>query len=438
MRRHGTHPSYSMAMNEAFLQYVWQHRLLEGDLATTDGRQLVVERPGELNRDAGPDFSDARLVIGGVRWAGNVEVHRRASDWKQHGHSADRHYDNVILHVVYCHDADITLADGTVIPTLEIASAIPHKVLQNYEQLMDASRQVPIACSARLSEIPDFLFQLSQDRMIVERMEDKSALVDRLLDEARGNWEQACYWLVARTFGGKTNAFPFEQLAKATPLSVVAKIRDNAFRVEALLFGQAGLLDADFQDEYPIALQREYAYLRTAYKLQPIGNQLWKFFRLRPAAFPTLRISQFANLLAVSTNLFSKMLEVENPKSFFHLFDVQTSSYWETHYHFDRPASNCPQKPGKMFLNLLMINALVPLLAEYGNRHGDEGYKERALALLRQLPAEKNRIVGFWESCGVKPGNAAESQALIQRYNQYCKDTKCLQCPLAFRLLKAK
>ncbi|MCR4828119.1 MAG: DUF2851 family protein [Bacteroidales bacterium] len=423
-------------MTEAFLQYVWQHKLLEGALTTVDGLSVVVERPGELNRDAGPDFSDARLVIGGVSWAGNVEVHVSASDWLLHKHSEDRHYDNVILHVVYIHDADITLPNGYRVPTLPIASAIPDKVWNSYDQLMNPVEHKEIPCAPRLKEIPDFLFQLGQDRMIVERMEGKTANVNRLLDESKGHWEQACYWLVAHYFGGKVNAFPFELLAKLTPLTVLAKIKDNAFRVEALLMGQAGLLEGDFGEDYPLALQREYQYLHKAYKLTPLQPHLWKFFRLRPSSFPTLRISQFANLLAQSNNLFSKMLDANDVDTLRALFDVSASDYWTTHYRFDSPTPARTKRLGPSMVDSLIINAWVPLLFDYGEQHGDQRRKDLALTLLQQLPPEKNRIVQMWADEGVHPANAAESQALLQRYNGYCKDKRCLDCQLAFKLIK--
>ena len=211
-------------MTEAFLQYVWQHKLLEGQLVTTDGHPVVVERAGELNRDAGPDFFDARLVIDGLRWAGNVEVHVKSSDWKAHGHSRDKAYNNVVLHVVYIHDTDIILENGKKVPTVAIADAIPEYVWDNYDSLMNPADNQAIPCASRLPEIPDFLFQMSQDRLMVERIERKSGDVQRILEESKGSWEQACYWLTAHYFGAKTNAFPFELLAKTTPMGVVAKI----------------------------------------------------------------------------------------------------------------------------------------------------------------------------------------------------------------------
>lgn len=425
-------------MTEAFLQYVWQHRLLEGPLVTTEGLPVVVERPGELNRDAGPDFLDSRLVIGGLHWAGNVEVHTRASDWNQHGHSDDKAYNNVILHVVYIYDADIVLENGKKVQTLDISQSLPQYVWDNYDSLMNPADDTQIPCASRLKDIPDFLYHLSQDRLLVERIERKSGDVERILKESKGSWEQACYWLTAHYFGGKTNAFAFELLAKVTPMRIVAKIKDNPFRVEALYMGQAGLLDGDFNDEYPKKLQREYKYLSAAYQLTPMEGHLWKFFRVRPSSFPTLRISQFSDLMSKSSNLFSKMLDAEDAGTVSKLFVVQASEYWQSHYNFDKETERSSKSLGKSLINTIIINAWIPLLYEYGVAHGAEMYKERAFNLLQQLPPEDNRITRLWESAGIKIGNAAESQSVIQRYTEYCSRKKCLDCQLAFRIMKTK
>ena len=422
-------------MTEAFLQYVWQHNLLEGPLYTTEGQSVVVERAGELNRDAGPDFIDARVEIEGIRWAGNVEVHIKSSDWNIHRHSSDKNYNNVVLHVVYVHDTDIVTESGKPVATVVIADAIPEHIWENYDQLMNAAADCAIPCARRLAEIPDMLFRISQDRLIVERMERKSVDAERILHETKGGWEQACYRLTARYFGGRTNAFAFELLAKTTPMGIVAKIKDKPFRVEALYFGQAGMLEGEFKDDYPKALQQEYRYLSAAYNLTPMAGHLWKFFRVRPAGFPTLRISQFANLMAGDDNLFSRMLETPDPVLLRSIFKVEASEYWTTHYRFDKEAPRRVKPLGKGEVETILVNAWIPLLFEYGVMHGDEDKKEQAFELLRQLPPEDNRIVRLWENEGVAPENAADTQALIQRYNEYCSRKRCLECQIAFRLI---
>ncbi len=423
-------------MTEAFLQYVWQHQLLEKPLATVDGLSVVVERPGMLNKDAGPDFFDARILIDGIRWAGNVEVHINASDWKQHRHSADPNYGNVILHAVYCPDTDIFRGDGHVIPMIDLSKHIPSSVWDNYESLMHPAADVDIPCAPRIGEIPDFLFQAGQERLAAERLERKSADARQLLEACKGSWEQACYWLVARYFGGKTNAFPFELLAKKTPLTLLAKIKDNPMRVESLFFGQAGLLEQPLSDGYPLAMQREYNYLRASYNLNPMAGHLWKFFKLYPASFPTLRISQFASLMSRSGDLFSRLLETNDIKTLRGFFRTTASDYWTTHYLFDEEGTRRVKTLGVSVADRILINAWVPLLFAYGAFHDMQQYKDQAIALLQQLPPERNSIVGKWTALDVKPANAAQSQALIQRYNEYCSRHRCTDCSLAFRLLK--
>lgn len=421
-------------MTEAFLQYVWQHKMLEGELKTADGQPVAVVRPGDLNTNAGPDFFDARLRIGEMCWAGNVEVHIKASDWNLHGHSSDRKYNNVVLHVVYTHDADIVLENGKTVPTLQISSNIPDDIWDAYNKMMNPDIPLEIACMPRLREIPDFIFEGYEDRLAAERLERKACDVQRLLDDSRGSWETTCYWVTARYFGGKLNGFAFELLAKLTPMRYLAKIKDSPFRVEAMMMGQAGLLEGTFHDEYPRQLQKEYGYMRGAYNLSPMAGHLWKFFRLRPASFPTLRISQLADLVGHSSNLFSHLLEATDLKQLHRLFSVCASDYWQTHYNFDHEGDGGPRKAGTAFADTLIINAWAPLLFQYGVQHDNVRIKERAVDILRQLPPENNRITRFWGR-GFKPANAAQSQALIQLYNEYCSKRQCLHCRIGYQLL---
>lgn len=418
------------------MQYVWQHQLLEGGLTTVDGQAVHVERPGDLNTDAGPDFTNARLTIGGTSWAGNVEVHVKASDWNRHRHSSDHAYDNVVLHVVYEADAEIAVAEGHKVSTLSLRRYIPDSVWNNYEALVSPPESRPIGCADRLGEVPRFAVNAYLERLAVERVERKCAVVRRLLQESRGSWEQCCYWMLAHYFGGKTNAFAFELLAKATDQRLLARWRDNALRVEALLMGQAGLLDARFEDEYPQLLQADYESIRAGARLTPISGYLWKFFRLRPYSFPTLRISQFAQLVCQSENLFSHLLETADVKVLQGYFDVAASPYWDNHFQFDTLAAGKPKRVGTDFVNTLIINAWVPLLFEYGSQHGDQKYKDQAIDLLAQLPSEKNRIITLWRQSGLAAQDAFQSQALIQLYTERCRNHGCLDCNIGYKLIK--
>lgn len=423
-------------MNEAFLQYVWQHQLLDSSLVSVDGQPVVVERAGMLNENSGPDFIDARLLINGVRWAGNVEVHIKSSDWDLHHHTDDKAYNNVILHVVYVHDKPIFLENGQQPPVVELKNFISEVVWNNYETLSNPPESLPIPCASRIGEISDFRLKSYLDRLLVERLQQKSGRIKQMLSESKGSWETCCYWSVAHYFGGKANSFAFELLAKSTPLTLLARYKGNRTKVEAILFGQAGLLDGCFEDEYPRMLQVEYEALRKGFGLTPISNYLWKFFRLRPSSFPTLRISQFASLVSNSTALFSRLLNCDSAKDILALFDSKSSDYWTSHYHFDKPSKVEEKRVGRMLADTLVVNAWAPLLFEYGVQHGSQDLKDRAVELLGQVQPEKNNVMTMWSDCGVKAASAADSQALLQLYNNYCKDRRCLNCQLGYCLIK--
>ena len=426
-------------MTEAFLQYVWQHQLLDHGLTSVDGQPVVVLRAGEPNRDAGPDFFNARIRIGDVEWVGNVEIHVHSSDWKSHRHTEDRSYNNVVLHVVYEHDCEIMLQDGRVPPTLELKHYLHSSLEANYDALMRPTGGDDIPCGKEVGEIPDFMVKSCMERLTIERIDAKTTVAKRLLDESRGGWEQTCYWLMARYFGGKVNALPFELLAKATDQRMLARWKDDPRRIEAILMGQAGLLEGYFEDEYPRLLQSDYNAIRGAAALNPMGGYLWKFYCLRPSSFPTIRISQFAQLMSASSNLFATLLGMTDAKEMESIFDKQASCYWNDHYKFDKATEKSTKKHvGKMQAQLLIINAWVPLLFLYGAEHGQQCYKEQAVDLLEQLPAEDNNVIRRWKKVGVEPANASESQALLQLYNEYCSRHRCLECSIGFQILKHK
>lgn len=424
-------------MKEVFLQYVWQHRLYLGDLRTSDGSPVVVDYPGEPNRHAGPDFLNARLRIGGVLWAGNVEVHVDASDWVAHHHETDDNYNNVVLHVVFRGDLPARLHNGRLVPTLCLEPYVPSEVLAAYESLVHSSPDTDVACLSSAAALPSLTIQQCLDRYVVERLERKSDDVQRLLTDSMGSWETCCYQMVARYFGGQANGFAFELLAKMTPLSLVAKVRDSRFRVEALLMGQAGLLQADFHDEYPNRLRREYEYMQKAYTLHPMASHLWRFARMRPVGFPTIRISQLSHLLSQPHHLFAALRDTDSLDTLRSLFCLSASDYWNDHYTFDKPSRPCHKTTGTMFADLLIINAWAPLLFQYGVQHGDQASKDRAVELLRRLPPETNHIVTLFHPL-VSPDNAAQSQALVQMYNEHCSQRDCLQCPICYGVLRGR
>ena len=424
-------------MTEAFLHYLWQHQMVAKSLTTTDGQTVTVHRVGDLNRDAGPDFFNAHLTIDGVEWVGNIEVHLRSSDWNAHRHSQDKAYNNVILHVVYEHDCEIRLENNTIPPTLELKRFIHPALVANYDSLTKPSDPTGIPCASRLPEVPALIVDSCLERMTVDRIEAKSHVVRCLLEESRGSWEQTCYWLMARYFGGKVNALPFELMAKATDQRLLARWKDNRCRIEALLLGQAGMLEGFFEDDYPRQLQADYEALRTGASLQPVDVYLWRFFRIRPSAFPTIRISQFANLVASSSNLFSTLLEMTDAGEMEKLFNCRASDYWDNHYRFDQAtAKSTPKHMGRMQADLLIINAWVPLLFVYGEVRGQQHYKDQAIGLLQQLPAENNTIIRQFQAAGISPDNAAQSQALLQLKSVFCNDRQSLRCSIGHIIIK--
>ena len=426
-------------MTEAFLHYIWQHQMLDRGLTTTDGQPVVVLNAGELNHDAGPDFFNARLRVGDVEWVGNIEIHIHSSDWHNHRHSRDKAYNNIVLHVVYENDCEIKMENGRTPLTLELKRYMHPSLVANYDALMSPSMKESIPCGRRLQEVPEFIFNSFVERLTIERIEAKAQTVRRLIDESRGNWDQTCYWLMAHYFGGRVNAVPFELMAKATDHRMLARWKDNPQRIEAILMGQAGFLDGYFEDEYPRRLQSDYMALCAGANLKRIDGYLWKFYCLRPSAFPTIRISQFARLISESTGLFSTMLDISDVSDIERLFNQEASEYWCNHYQFDKPTTKISVKRiGKMQAQLLIINAWVPLLFVYGCSHGQQQYKDRAVSLLSQLPPEDNAIIRRWRDYGICPDNAAESQALLQLDNNYCRNRRCLECRIGYQILKHK
>lgn len=424
-----------MKRNEDFFQYIWQHQLLEGNLRTVDGLPVVVEHPGTLSHDAGPDFTDAHIRIDGTLWVGNVEVHVKSSDWNRHHHSVDRAYDNVVLHVVFENDTPVTLQNCHQLYTIELSHYIPDAIWANYDALIDPPEPRPIPCMDYLKEVSPMYVATALERILFERLENKCRTVRRLLEESHDNWEECCYWMMAHYFGGKINAFPFELMAKSTSLNLLARWRDRVQRVEAILMGQAGMLEDCFDDDYPRLLQSDYEALRQGIRLSPVAGYLWKFFRQRPYGYPTIRISQFAQLLCQSHHLFGQLLETSDVEQLQQFFNVKASPYWDNHFQFDKLSPGKEKWLGIDTVNILIINAWVPLLFEYGCRNGMQRYKDQAVDILQHLPSENNQIVRRWKSVGIQSKCAAQSQALIQLYKEHCSHHDCLHCQIGYKII---
>jgi len=425
-----------MLFPEDFLHYIWKFRLFDRtDLQTTNGDIVEVFSAGMHNTDSGPDFGNARIKIGDTTWAGNVELHLSSSDWKKHKHTIDTAYDNVILHVVYRDDEPVA-ANGRQIPTLELKDRIPDELYTRYHNLVFGNQTI-IPCEASIGKLDDFTLKTWFTRVLIERLEKRSAAVTAALDLNRGDWEETFYQFLAANFGFKTNAVPFELLAKSLPQSILAKHKNNPMQIEALVFGQAGFLTDDLTDEYPQKLKKEYDFLRKKFNLTPVENHLWKFMRLRPQNFPTIRLAQFAALIVNSNHLFSKILDIKDIKGLQNLFtEIKVNAYWDDHFRFDKPSKPSPKTMGQASVDVLLLNTLVLFLFSYGRHHQQQYYIDRSLKLLENLPREQNNIIADFESLGVKANSAFESQALLELKNYYCNYKKCLQCSVGNKILK--
>jgi len=421
-------------MQEEFLHYLWKFRLFNNqELKTTEGEPIQILKVGEHNSDSGPDFFNARIKIGKTTWAGNVEIHVRASDWELHKHQYDKSYDNVILHVVYKSDKEIKRKNSETIPALELKNRIPENTYQKYLSFNSSRDWIP--CGKQIKDIDSFTLNHWLDRLLVERLERKSQPILESLKQNKNNWEETFYRSLARNFGLKVNAEPFELLARALPHAVLAKHKNSLIQLEALLFGTAGMLEKELTGDYPKELQKEFKFLKSKYKLVPIDSSLWKFMRLHPPNFPTIRIAQFANLIYKSTHLFSKVIEANTVKQIVNLLETEASEYWVTHYRFDKPSPNRKKTLGKDAVNSILINTIIAFLFVYGKEKGEEKFCDRALSFLEKIETEKNSIVNKWKELGVNTKTAYESQALLQLKNEYCSRKRCLECSVGAKLL---
>lgn len=420
---------------EDFLHYIWTFKLFNTqELKTVQNESIKILKSGQHNTDAGPDFFNAQIQIGETIWAGNVEIHINSSDWLKHHHQKDNAYNNVVLHVVYHHDVDITNAKGNVIPTMELKQLIDPKLISNYKQLISSKNW--IACSTQIKQVDQFVLQNWLERLVFERLERKSIEITQTLLLNKNDWEETFYQVLFKYFGLKVNAEPFHLLAKNIPLKIVEKHR-HLFVIEALLFGQAGFLVDEKDDEYFQRLKKEYRFLQSKFNLKPLDKSLWKLLRLRPANFPTLRIAQLAQLLSNEPRMFSKVLAIDSVKELQQLFSIIAPSYWNNHYQFGVEQKVSSQKrTGKLMIDSLIVNVVVPMLFVYASSKQDQELKNKAVRFLEELKAEKNMIMLNFEKLGVKSGNAMQSQALIELKSNYCSHKKCLHCNIGNYLLK--
>lgn len=426
---------------EKLLHYVWKHRLFpENSLRTADGDKVEVIDPGRHNGDAGPDFFNAKVRVGGTLWAGNVEIHGRASDWFRHGHERDAAYDNVVLHVAETADVAVHTLSGRRPPQVEVS--VPQAVLDNYRELLAEENYPP--CYRVVPHVPPLTVHGWLSALTAERLEEKTERIGQWLERTAGDWERVCFVALARSFGFGVNAEAFEEWAFAMPLHVVGKHRDDMFQIEALFFGQAGFLDdaavaESRRDDYFGLLQKEYAYLAHKFALRPMDRRRWRFLRLRPGNFPHIRLAQLVSLYHSRRMDFSRLLAAGDAAGLRALFAAGVTPYWETHYAFGLSASGAQKKvPGDASLDLVVVNAVAPLLFAYGRHRGEESRCEQAVCLLERTRPERNYITRSWERVGVRAAHAADSQALYRLHNAYCERKDCLRCRFGCEYLRQK
>lgn len=423
-------------MKEEFLHYIWQLQLFQPlDLQTSQGEKVTIVHPGTLNTNAGPDFINAKIYISDTLWVGNVEIHTHASEWRKHQHQHDAAYNNVILHVAYIHDSPIFNHLQLEIPSIELRSRIRFETQFTYEKFLEQSHTIP--CASAWKSIPNELIHTWLERLLIQRIERKSDDLALQLERNQNHWEQTFYEAIAQQFGFKVNAQPFLQLAQSIPITLLAKHKNNLFQLEALLFGQSGLIPTATSEPYILQLQKEYAHLQQKYQLTPLPTSIWKFARMRPIGFPTVRIAQFAQLIHQSSQLFSHCIQEEKLASVQALLAVQIKTpFWLQHYHFHKPAKTKNKKLGKDAVNSIIINCIIPFLFLYGKHLEQEAYIEKALDWIKAIQPEKNSIINNWKKIGIEIADAGQTQSLIELNSQFCVLKKCLHCAIGNEILK--
>jgi hypothetical protein len=421
-------------MKEDFLHYVWQHKKFNfTDLKTCQGEAITIVNSGLYLNQEGPDFFNAQVIIGEQKWAGTVEIHLKSSDWYAHQHQNDDNYNNVILHVVWENDTPIFRSDNSEIPVLELKNYVNSQELQDYKNL--TSLKSWIYCENQIAKVDDFVFSNWQERMFFERIERKSIPINNLLQNTENDWEAVLFCMLAKNFGLNTNGEIFFKVAQSIPFSVIRKEALEVKYLEALLFGQANMINSKFEDNYVNDLVSWYDYISLKYKLQKLIIEPVQFFKHRPDNFPTIRLAQLAMVYHTHKNLFSKLIEVNSIDEIYDLFNLGVSNYWETHYNFDKPSTKKSKNLSKSFIDLIIINTIIPLKFAYSLSLGKE-IAEDILSIVTQIAPEKNIIIDKYKSFGVTSKNAFQTQAMLQLKNEYCNNKKCLQCAIGLELLK--
>ncbi|MBO9586945.1 MAG: DUF2851 family protein [Flavobacterium sp.] len=421
-------------MKEDFLHYLWKFKKFDSlNLKSAQGELITILKTGDYLELAGPDFFNAHIEIGNQKWAGNVEIHLKSSDWYLHNHENDPAYKNVILHVVWENDTAIFRENNTEIPVLVLKDYVQKEIIENYNALL--SPKTWISCERQLKDVDGFVFKNWQERLFFERLERKSKFIYQLLEETNQDWEAVLFCLLAKNFGLNTNGNSFLQISKAIPFSIIRKESFEVENLEALLFGTSNLLEAEKEDVYYKDLKFRYFYLLHKYQIEKAYTEPLQFFKLRPDNFPTIRLSQLAALYHKHQNLFSKIITLKSADAVYRLLNVSASLYWQNHYQFDKESPKKSKMLSKSFVDLLIINTIIPLQFAYSNIMG-ESMAENLIDFMNEVASEKNVIVDKFNSFGIKAKSAFESQTLLELKNEYCERKACLKCAIGIELLK--
>lgn len=421
-----------MKVPESFLHYVWRLKRFDlSHLQTTEGEKLHILDWGQYNQNAGPDFLNARISIGFTLWIGHIEIHVKSSDWLRHGHGPE--YDNVILHVVLEEDEWICNTSGARLPCLELKKRVPKKLLGTYQRLLHNEYWIP--CQHHFPKVSQITKDLWLERLLVDRLEDKLDIQQRRLDHNTNDWEETFYQFMAKGLGMKVNADAMDELSQRVPLSIIRKHKHSLFQLEALFFGQSGLLQQDTREEYPKKLLKEYHFLAKKFSLCPMTGEQWNFLRLRPANFPTIRIAQLATLHYQTDNLFQKSLVAETHKEVENMLELKLSNYWYDHYRFGKDSKGKFKRLGKTSKHGLIINTVVPFLFLYAHERQQEKIKQKVMNWLEQLPPERNNIIRQWQLLGISPSSAFQTQALLQLKSKFCDQKRCTECSIGHSIL---
>jgi hypothetical protein len=419
---------------EYLLHFIWRYGLFNKEnLLLIDGSLLDIVFPGTYHKDSGPDFHQARIKIADTLWAGNVEIHLKASDWFKHKHQFDSAYGSVILHVVFDFDAEVPDMNGLSIPVLELRKYIPNELLKRWRILVESMFSIPCA---EIGRVDVLTMHNWLDRLIVERLEQRSGQISQTIKSCKYDWQEAFHVFLFRAMGMHVNALPFEMLARKVPYDLVQKHRQSSFQLEALLFGQSGLLPPETNDEYVRQLIEEYRYLAAKYSLKAMDAHVWKFMRMRPSNFPSLRIAQLAAIHVSSNIALERFAEINNAKEMLGVFLCEPSPFWTNYYSFSHSSPASKKKLGKDTALTLILNAVIPFLFEYAAQRSNGPLRESCLEWLYEMKAESNSVVREWTSLGIQPDSAAASQALIHLKRTYCDARRCLECAVGHRLLR--